>query len=120
MWVSSLRVLFSHRRSVPCRFSASSRLSDMTPAADIALITGVITGANELLFAPLAGEGTHFNWRILPATGILALLIEGLSKISPNLAMGVSVAALITALFSSFGNAGSPITNAAKALGYAK
>ena len=92
----------------------------MTPAADIALLTGVISGFNELVFAPLAGEGSHFNWRILPATGIFAFLMEGLSKVNPQLALGVSVAALITALFGSFGNAGSPITNAAKALGYLK
>jgi len=92
----------------------------MTPAADIALITGVLSGVNELVFAPLAGEGVHFNWRILPATGIFALLMEGLSKVNPQLALGVSVAALLTALFGSFGNADSPITNAAKALGYLK
>lgn len=91
----------------------------MSPAADIALVTGTITAANEVLFAPLAGKGVHFNWRILPATGIFALLMQGFSKLNPQLALGVSVAALLTALFGSFGNAASPVTNAAKALGYA-
>lgn len=92
----------------------------MGPAADIALATGVISGVNEVLFAPLAGNGVHFNWRIIPATGILAFLVEGLSKLNPQLALGVSVTALLTALFGSFGNAGSPVSNAAKALGYQK
>lgn len=90
----------------------------MGPAADIALVTGGISAVNEVLFAPLAGNGVHFNWRIIPATGIFAFLMEGLSKLNPQLALGVSVAALLTAIFGSFGNAGSPVNNASKALGY--
>jgi hypothetical protein len=41
-----------------------------------------------------------------------------LEKLNPQIALGISVAALLTALFGSFGKAGSPIENAAKALGY--
>jgi hypothetical protein len=90
----------------------------MGPAADIALATGTITGMNEILFAPLAGGKPDFNWRIIPATAILALLVEGLSRLNPQIALGISVAALITSLFAPLGNAGSPIVNAEKALGY--
>jgi hypothetical protein len=93
----------------------------MGPAADIALATGAISAANDVLFAPLAGTGKpDFNWRILPATGIFALLMEGLSKLSPKLALSVSVAALLSALFGSFGKADSPVVNVSKALGYQK
>lgn len=93
----------------------------MGPAADIALFTGAISAANEAVFAPLAGTGKpDFNWRIIPATGIFALLMDGLSKLSPKLAVSVSVAALLSALFGSFGQAQSPVVNAAKALGYQK
>jgi hypothetical protein len=93
----------------------------MGPAADIALVTGAITAANEVLFAPLAGNGKPgFNWRVIPATGIFALLMEGLARVNPQLALGVSVTALLTALFSSLGKAGSPVANASKALGYQK
>jgi len=93
----------------------------MGPAADIALLTGAITAANEVLFAPIAGNGKpDFNWRVIPATGIFAFLMEGLSKINPQLALGVSVAALLTALLGSYGKAQSPVINAAKALGYQK
>jgi hypothetical protein len=88
------------------------------PAADLALITGAITISNEVVFAPLAGRGIQFNWRVLPATGIFALLMDGLEKLSPQIALGISVTALITSLFLSFGKAGSPISNASKALGY--
>jgi hypothetical protein len=91
----------------------------MGPAADVILITGLITAGNEVLFAPLAGNGKpDFNWRLVPATAIAAIMVEGLSKLNPQVALGVSVTALITALFASLGKAGSPVTNAAKALGY--
>lgn len=92
----------------------------MGPAAGLALATGVITIANEVVFAPLAGRGIEFNWRVLPATGIFALLMDGLEKLSPQVALGISVTALITALFFSLGRAGSPVQNLSKALGYQK
>lgn len=90
----------------------------MGPAADIALATGAISAANEAVFAPLAGGKISFNWRIIPATGIFALLMEGLSKVNPDLATAISVTALITVLFASTGNAGNPIENVSKAMGY--
>lgn len=90
----------------------------MGPAADVILITGGITAANEVLFAPLAGNHVSFNWRVIPATGIAALLIEGLSKLNPQIALGIAVTALITTLFVPLGHGGSPAQNASKALGY--
>lgn len=93
----------------------------MGPAADIALITGALAAGNEAVFAPLAGNGTFssdFNWRIIPATAIFAVLMEGLSDVNLKLAMGVSVTALITVVFYSTGKAGSPVLNLAKAMGY--
>jgi hypothetical protein len=90
----------------------------MGPAADVALLTGAITVANEVLFAPLAGNHVAFNWRVIPATGIFALLMDGLEKLSPQVALGISVTALVTALFLPLGKAGSPVNNASKALGY--
>jgi hypothetical protein len=93
----------------------------MAQTTGIVLAVGSITAANELLFAPLAGQGTpwqDFNWRIIPATGIFALAMAGLEKISPQLAVGFSVTALITVLFASFGKAAPPVTNLAKVLGY--
>lgn len=93
----------------------------MGPAADIALATGVISGINELIFAPLAGNGKpDFNWRLIPATAIFALGVQGLSGIAPQIAMGVAVTALLTALLTNLGKAGSPVLNASKALGYTK
>jgi len=93
----------------------------MAETTGIVLATGAITAANELIFAPLAGHGTpwkDFNWRIIPATGLFALAMYGLESVSPKLAVGISVAALITALLSQFGNAAAPVKNIASVLGY--
>lgn len=90
----------------------------MTPAADIILITGGISLANEFLFAPAAGGKVTANWRIIPATGVAALLVDGLSRLSPQLALGIAVTAFVTAIFVPVGNAGSPVANLAKAMGY--
>lgn len=92
-------------------------------AASLGIAAGAITAANEAIFAPLAGHGTpwqSFNWRIIPATGIFALGLYGLDKLSHTLAMGVGMAAIVTVLFTRTGNAPAPTENAAKALGYMK
>jgi hypothetical protein len=90
----------------------------MGPAADIILATGALTLANEVVFAPAAGGSLSVNWRVIPATGIAAVLIDGLSRLSPPLATGLAVTALITTLFVPVGNAGSPVANLSKAMGY--
>ena len=93
----------------------------MATSTGIVLAVGGITAANELLFAPLAGDGTpwkNFNWRIIPATGVFALAMAGLEQLSPQLAIGLSLTALVTVLFASFGKAPPPVTNLSKILGY--
>jgi hypothetical protein len=89
-------------------------------AANIALAVGGITAANELFFAPVSGAGAlgDFNWRIVPATGVFALLLSGLDKVSPTLATGIGVTALVTVLFTRIGNAPAPVENISKVLGY--
>jgi hypothetical protein len=69
------------------------------------------------VFAPAAGHAVAFNWRIIPATGIFALLMDGLSYLNPQLALGISLSALVTVLLVSTGNAGSPVANLQKATG---
>src|ERR1700722_12603157 len=89
-------------------------------APGIAITVGGITAANELLFAPVAGTGTwaSFNWLIVPATAGFALLLAGVEKLSPRLATGIGVTALVTVLFTRVGNAPAPIENVDKLLGY--
>jgi len=89
----------------------------MGPAADIALAVGAISAANEAVFAPLAGNHVAFNWRIIPATGIFALMMDGLSTVNPQLATAIAVTALVTVLFTSTGNAGNPVGNLSRVMG---
>lgn len=92
----------------------------MAQAAGVVIVTGAITAGNEVLFAPLAGHGTpwkNFNWRIVPATVLLAIAVSGLERLSPKLALGLSYTALITVLFVRVGNAPAPMENLAKVVG---
>jgi len=92
----------------------------MANAAGIGLAVGGITAANELFFAPVTGNGalSNFNWRIIPATGVFALMLFGIEKLSPPLATGVGLTALVTVLFTRVGNAPAPLENLDKILGY--
>jgi hypothetical protein len=78
--------------------------------------------ANEVVFAPLAAGGTisfkTFNWRIIPATAILAFACAGLEKMSPAYGKGIAYIALITVLFAKTGSAEPPAVNLAKVMGY--
>jgi hypothetical protein len=87
----------------------------------IVLVAGTITASNELLFAPLAGTGkawTGFNWRILPATGLLALALGGLEQIAPPFAVGLAWLTLVSALILPIGKAATPVDNLVKFMGY--
>lgn len=84
-----------------------------------ALIAGGITAANELIFAPADGQKIRFNWRLIPATGLWALALAGMEKISPGWAVGLAWLAVATVLIVPLGNAPTPLDNAVRALGYA-
>ena len=87
----------------------------------LVLAAGTITAANEAFFAPAAGDkGVSFNWRVIPATAIAALLVAGLDQLSEGFGRSIGAMAIITVLFAKLGNAESPITNLSIALGYAK
>lgn len=90
----------------------------MARSTGIVLAVGGITAANEVLFAPAAGQKVSFNWRILPATAGLALGLAGLERIAPDFAVGLAWLALLTVLVVPFGNAPTPLANANKILGY--
>lgn len=91
-------------------------------AAGIAIAVGGVTAANELFFAPVTGQGalSDFNWRILPATAIFAIMLAALDKVNSTLANGIGYTALITALIVPLGNAKSPIENLDAFLGAGK
>lgn len=96
----------------------------MADSTGIVLAAGGLTAVNEIAFAPLATGGTisfsQFNWRIIPATAVLALACAGLEKMSPAFGKGIAWIALVTVLFAKTGNAQPPAVNLAKVMGYNK
>jgi hypothetical protein len=92
----------------------------MASAAGLALAAGGIALANEAIFVPLAEKETPLktiNWRIVPATAILALVLTGLEKLSEPLGKGLAGLALLAVLVIPVGNASSPLETAGKAFG---
>jgi hypothetical protein len=87
----------------------------------LVLAAGGIAVANEALFAPLAGRGTpwsNWNWRLIPATAILALALNGLEKVTPGFATGLAGLTLFATLVVPYGNANPPIQNVLKVMGF--
>jgi hypothetical protein len=92
----------------------------VSESTGLVLAIGGITLANEALFAPLAGHGTPWkdiNWRILPATAILAGALALVDKLSPDVGRGIAIIALVTVLFAQVGSAPAPLENLAQIMG---
>lgn len=92
----------------------------MAESTGIILATAGIAAANEAIFAPaVAGQAlwVNFNWRIIPAAGIAALMLAGIEQVSPPFGKGLAYLALMSVLFFPVGNAPSPVDNATKLLG---
>jgi len=86
-------------------------------AAGWVLAAGAIAVANDALFAPLAEGKTpfaHLNWRIVPATGILAVLLTGLDKLLPGFGSGLAKLVLFSVLVIPYGNAPTPLETLAQ------
>lgn len=93
----------------------------MAHSTGIVLAVGAITMANEAVFAPLAHTGkVQVNWRIVPATAGLALALAGLEKLAPGFATGLAWLSLAAVLIIPFGNAPTPLENAAALFGQTK
>lgn len=118
----------SHLRgNLPCRSGSGSEGSDpATPeqaahvlamsAAGFVIAAGGIAAANELIFAPAEGQGSplsNFNWRLIPATGILALVLTGFEKMAPQFGNMLGGLVLLVSLIAPMGNAGAPLENIA-------
>lgn len=92
----------------------------MLASTGYVLAAGAIVAANEALFAPLAehkSPWTGLNWRIVPATAILALLIGGFEKLNAPFGKGLGMLVLLSALVIKVGNAPTPLQNVAKVIG---
>ena len=95
----------------------------MQPAAGLVLTAGGIALANDALFAPLMENKPPFtglNWRIIPATGILAALLTGLDALAPGFGKGLAALVLFSVLVIPYGNAPTPLETVSTVLGYTK
>jgi len=84
------------------------------------LAAGGLVLANEAIFVPLKTGGTplqSINWRVVPATAIMALALAGVESINPGFGAGLGMLVLLSVLVLPFGNAGSPLENVAHAIG---
>ena len=88
-------------------------------AAGYVIAAGGIVAANEVIFAPIAtgGKTVSFNWRIIPATAILALVLTGFEKVAPDFGNTLGGMVLLVSLVAPMGNAPSPLDNIAKVVG---
>lgn len=92
-------------------------------AAGFVLAAGGIVAANEVIFAPLEGQGnpaSNFNWRIIPATAILAIVLTGFEKVAPEFGNILGGMVLLVVLVAPMGKAASPVQNIANVVGGAK
>lgn len=94
----------------------------MAESTGIVVATGLVTLANDALFAPLASgkpATASVNWRIVPAVAGLAVALDLLERIAPKFAIGLAWLAFATAMVVPIGNAPTPLENINKALGFA-
>lgn len=89
----------------------------MLKSTGLVLAASGIVVANDVLFAPaITGKGqidlNNINWRIVPATAILALMLGGLEKVSEPLGVGLAGLVLLSVLVVPVGNAPTPLVNA--------
>jgi len=93
----------------------------MLASTGYVLAAGGLAAANEALFSPLlTGQAPwkSLNWKIVPATGVLALVLAGFEKLAPKFGAGLGALVLLSVLVIRTGNAPSPLENLSSLLGY--
>jgi hypothetical protein len=92
----------------------------MAKSTGYVLAAGGIVLANEAVFIPLETHTAplqNINWRVIPATAILALVLAGIETLNPGFGAGLGMLVLLSALVIPYGHAGSPLENMARAFG---
>lgn len=93
----------------------------MLASAGWVLAAGSLEAANEAIFVPLEGGGTiwsNFNWRIIPATAVMAGAVAVIEKAAPKFGVGLGILVFMSVLLIPYGNAGTPLENLIKVMGY--
>lgn len=87
------------------------------------LAAGALEAANEALFAPLTSNKTpwkNFNWRIVPATLVMAGTIGVIEKAAPKFGVGLGILVFMSVLVIPYGTAQTPFENLTSVLGLNK
>lgn len=94
----------------------------MAGSTGLVLAAAGLAVANDVAFAPMAQHKpvdlTKINWKIIPATAILALMLDGLGKLSPGFATSLAGITLGLVLVTPVSGSKSPVDNLTKAMGY--
>jgi hypothetical protein len=89
----------------------------MASSTGYVLTAGFVAASNDMFFGPKGVDLTNVNWRIVPATGIMALMLAGIGTVSPEFATGLGALVLLSVLIVPVGNAPTPLENLAKFVG---
>lgn len=92
----------------------------MLSSTGFILAAGGLEIANEALFAPLADKTspwTALNWRLVPATVVLAFVVGGIEKINAPFGKGLGMLVLLGVLIIPVGKAPTPLQNITKVVG---
>lgn len=86
----------------------------MARSTGLVIAAGGIALANEVIFTsnqsvPLQ----NINWRIIPATAILAATLAGLETIAPGFAVSLAGLTVLAVLIIKTGNSNTPLENIA-------
>jgi hypothetical protein len=81
------------------------------------LAAGGIVLANEALSAK---DLSAFNWRIVPATVVMAAVLGGVESMAPAFGAGLGMLVLLSVLVIPYGNAPTPLESLSQIMGYSK
>lgn len=77
---------------------------------------GALVLANDAIFVPVeTGQSPlqTINWRVIPATAIMAVALAGVESIAPEFGAGLGLLVLLSVLVIPVGNAPTPLENLA-------
>jgi len=95
----------------------------MLKSTGYVLAAGAIVAANEAIFVPITAgtpPWSNLNWRLIPATALMAIVLGGIEKVSPKFGAALGGLVLLSVLIVPYGNAKPPLQNITDALGYSK
>jgi hypothetical protein len=81
------------------------------------IAAGALVLANDAIFVPTeTGQSPlqTINWRVIPATAIMAVVLAGVESIAPEFGAGLGLLVLLSVLVIPVGNAPTPLENLAQ------